>query len=84
MLERQRGHVINLSSIAGKMAYPGGAFYCASKAAVEALTAALRAELVATPLRVTTVLSSPLFESLKSSLNSPFTKKVSRRTAHRR
>ena len=33
-----QGHVINISSIAGKQAYPNGAFYCASKHAVEADT----------------------------------------------
>jgi 3-hydroxy acid dehydrogenase/malonic semialdehyde reductase len=55
MKKRGRGHIINISSIAGKAAYPNGAFYCASKYAVEAITASLRAELVATPLRVTSV-----------------------------
>jgi len=55
MLARKRGHIINISSIAGKASYPGGAFYCASKFAVEAITAAMRAEVVATPIRVTTV-----------------------------
>ena len=55
MKKRGRGHVINISSIAGKAAYPNGAFYCASKYAVEAITASLRAELVATPIRVTSV-----------------------------
>ena len=47
--------MINISSIAGKQAYPKGAFYCASKHAVEAITTSLRAELVATPLRVSTI-----------------------------
>ena len=55
MLLRKRGHVINISSIAGKAAYPGGAFYCASKAAVEAISTSLRSELVSSPLKVTTV-----------------------------
>lgn len=55
MLTRNRGHIINISSIAGKSSYPGGAFYCASKYAVEAITAAIRSEVVATPLRVSTV-----------------------------
>ena len=55
MKKRGKGHVINISSIAGKAAYPNGAFYCASKFAVEAITSSLRSELVATPLRVSSV-----------------------------
>jgi len=52
---RNRGHIINISSIAGHEAYKGGSIYCASKFGVEAITKALRKELVATPLRVTAV-----------------------------
>lgn len=55
MLSRGRGHLINLGSIAGRQPYPGGAVYCASKAAELALSRALSMELVATPLRVTTI-----------------------------
>ena len=39
MVDRKSGHIINLSSIAGKQTYPNGNVYCASKAAVEALSA---------------------------------------------
>lgn len=42
MVVRQSGHIINLSSTAGKFVYPNGAVYCASKAAVEALTQGMR------------------------------------------
>ncbi|KAI9499012.1 hypothetical protein BDB00DRAFT_797820 [Zychaea mexicana] len=52
MKERQTGHIINLGSIAGKQAYAGGSIYCATKYAVEAITASLRHELVDTPIRV--------------------------------
>lgn len=55
MLERGRGHIINIGSIAGEAAYPGGSVYCATKAAVKALSDGLRIDLVDTPLRVTNV-----------------------------
>ncbi|KAL7753417.1 hypothetical protein RI367_001192 [Sorochytrium milnesiophthora] len=55
MKKRNSGHIINLSSIAGKQAYAGGSIYCASKHAVEAITKALSQELLATPLRVTSI-----------------------------
>lgn len=55
MIERGKGHIINLGSIAGDAAYPGGSVYCATKAAVKALTDALRIDLVDTPLRVTNI-----------------------------
>ena len=55
MVERGRGHIINIGSIAGDAAYPGGSVYCATKAAVKALSDGLRIDLVDTPLRVTNV-----------------------------
>lgn len=55
MVERSRGHIINIGSIAGDAAYPGGSVYCATKAAVKALSDGLRIDLVDTPLRVTNV-----------------------------
>ena len=55
MIERGRGHVINIGSIAGDAAYPGGSVYCATKAAVKALSDGLRIDLVDTPLRVTNI-----------------------------
>lgn len=55
MVERGRGHIINIGSIAGDAAYPGGSVYCATKAAVKALSDGLRIDLVNTPLRVTNI-----------------------------
>ena len=55
MVERGRGHVINMGSIAGDYAYPGGSVYCACKAAVKALSDGLRIDLVDTPIRVTNI-----------------------------
>jgi 3-hydroxy acid dehydrogenase/malonic semialdehyde reductase len=55
MVERGRGHVINLGSIAGHIAYPGGAVYCATKAAERIFTDGLRIDLNGTPIRVTSI-----------------------------
>ena len=55
MVERGRGHVINMGPLAGDYAYPGGSVYCACKAAVKALSDGLRIDLVDTPIRVTNV-----------------------------
>ena len=53
MIERNCGHIINIGSIAGEKAYPGGSVYCATKAAVKALSDGLRMDLYHTPIRVT-------------------------------
>ena len=55
MVERSKGHIINIGSVAGDAAYPGGSVYCATKAAVKVLSDGLRMDLVDTPLRVTNV-----------------------------
>ena len=55
MVERGSGHVINIGSIAGHEAYPGGAVYCATKAAVGRITEGLRMDLLGTGIRVSTV-----------------------------
>ncbi|KND91393.1 putative oxidoreductase [Tolypocladium ophioglossoides CBS 100239] len=47
-----KGDIINVGSIAGREAYPGGSIYCASKAAVRSFTESLRKELIATRIRV--------------------------------
>lgn len=53
MIERGRGHVINIGSVAGDAAYANGNVYCATKAAVKAVTDGLRIDVAHTPLRVT-------------------------------
>lgn len=55
MVQRKRGHVINLGSAAGHEVYPGGNVYCATKHAVDALTNGMRMDLIDTPVRVSTV-----------------------------
>ena len=47
-----RGDIINIGSIAGREAYPGGSIYCATKAAVKTFTDALRKELIASRIRI--------------------------------
>lgn len=53
MVERNRGHIINIGSVAGDAAYAGGNVYCATKAAVKALSDGLRIDVASTPIRVT-------------------------------
>jgi len=53
MVERNSGHIINVGSVAGDAAYAGGNVYCASKAAVKALSDGLRIDVAHTAIRVT-------------------------------
>ncbi len=55
MVERKSGHIVNLSSVAGKYTYPGGLVYCASKKAVEAISEGMRLDLTQHGIRVTNV-----------------------------
>jgi NADP-dependent 3-hydroxy acid dehydrogenase YdfG len=55
LLERGKGHIVNISSIAGKQTYANGAVYCASKAAVEVLSEGMRLELTQHGIKVTNV-----------------------------
>ncbi|KAK9241418.1 hypothetical protein V1525DRAFT_393094 [Lipomyces kononenkoae] len=50
--EKGKGDIVNIGSIAGREPYPGGAIYCATKAAVKSFTETLRKELIATRIRV--------------------------------
>ncbi len=55
MVARKRGHVINLGSIAGNYAYPGGNTYCGTKAFVNHFSKSLRADLKGKNVRVTSI-----------------------------
>jgi NADP-dependent 3-hydroxy acid dehydrogenase YdfG len=59
MRMRGRGHVVNISSIAGLVAQPGGGYYAATKHAVEALSEALWKEVEPLGLRVTLIEPGP-------------------------
>ena len=53
MVKRNEGNVINIGSVAGDAAYAGGNVYCATKAAVKALSDGLRIDVADTAVRVT-------------------------------
>ncbi len=55
MVARQQGHIVNLSSIAGKQTYANGAVYCASKAAIEALSTGMRLDMTQYGIKVTNI-----------------------------
>ncbi|WP_416670515.1 SDR family oxidoreductase [Egbenema bharatensis] len=55
MVRRGQGHIINIASVAGHQAYPGGGVYCATKAAVKTLSSGLKMDLLGTPIRVSNV-----------------------------
>lgn len=55
MVKRKQGHIINIGSVAGNYAYPGGAIYCSVKAFVKQFSLCLRADLIGTNVRVTNI-----------------------------
>jgi len=55
MIKNQKGHIINISSIAGKEVYPGGNVYCATKHAVEALTKGMRIDMLKHGIKVSSI-----------------------------
>jgi short-subunit dehydrogenase len=69
MLERGRGHVVNVASLAGKFPVPGLAVYNASKFAVVGLTAATRREYADRGVSLTAVLPSAVDTALASGLD---------------
>ncbi|HET9422653.1 MAG TPA: SDR family oxidoreductase [Nocardioides sp.] len=69
MLERGRGHVVNVASLAGKFPVPGLAIYNASKYAVVGLTAATRREYADRGVSITAILPSAVDTALASGLD---------------
>ena len=55
MVERKKGHIINLGSIAGKEVYERGNVYCASKAAVDSISRGMRIDLLQYNIKVTAI-----------------------------
>ncbi len=53
--ENHTGHIVNIASIAGKEVYPGGNVYCATKHAVDALSKAMRIDLLPYSIKVTNI-----------------------------
>lgn len=55
MIENGHGHIINITSVAGKEVYPNGNVYCATKHAVDALTKAMRMDFIKHNIKVTSI-----------------------------
>jgi NADP-dependent 3-hydroxy acid dehydrogenase YdfG len=55
LVDKNKGHIINIGSIAGKEVYPGGNVYCATKFAVDALSRSMRIDLIETGVKVTNI-----------------------------
>lgn len=55
LIQNKKGHIVNISSVAGKQTYVNGAVYCASKASVEVLSEGMRLELTQHGIKVTNV-----------------------------
>jgi 3-hydroxy acid dehydrogenase / malonic semialdehyde reductase len=55
MVARNRGHIVNLGSVAGSYPYPGGNVYCGTKAFIHQFSLALRADLLGTKVHVTCI-----------------------------
>ena len=55
MVSRKKGHIVNISSVAGKQTYMNGAVYCASKKAVEAISEGMRLDLTQHGIKITNI-----------------------------
>jgi NADP-dependent 3-hydroxy acid dehydrogenase YdfG len=55
LIAKNKGHIINVASVAGKQVYPNGNVYCATKHAVDALSQAMRIDMIQHGIRVTNI-----------------------------
>jgi len=69
MLERNRGHIVNVASMAAKMTVPGAAVYSASKFGVASLSRAVRSEIAGTNVTITTILPAAVQTELTAGLD---------------
>jgi short-subunit dehydrogenase len=69
MLERDRGHIVNIASMAAKVTTPGMSVYCATKYAVAALSRALRAEIASSAVTLTTVMPTAVHTELTAGVS---------------
>jgi short-subunit dehydrogenase len=65
MIERRRGTIVNVSSMAGRVPVPGGTYYCASKAGLAMASEIAREELAPQGIRVVTVYPGPIASALE-------------------
>lgn len=84
MLEKKAGHIINVSSVAGRVVFPGAAVYCGTKFAVHAISEGLRSELAeaaardGNQIRVTVIAPGVVTTELPDSIRDPQTKMASK------
>ncbi len=72
MRERGGGHIVNVSSVAGRRLFPSGAVYCGTKFAVNAISEGLRTELSASDgIRVTAIEPGAVATELTSTITDP-------------
>lgn len=55
LIARRKGHIFNIGSVAGKEVYPGGNVYCATKHAVDALSKAMRIDMLPYGIKITQI-----------------------------
>lgn len=71
MIERRRGHIVNISSVAGRRVFPGGAIYCGTKFFVHAFSEGLRQETFCHNIRVTVIAPGLVQTELQSHTTEP-------------
>lgn len=73
MVKRKEGHIVNMSSIAGKLGAPGSGSYCGAKHAIQGWFDCLRAEVFYENIQVTNICPGPVFSNI---LDTAFTDKT--------